>query len=119
MSLSNTVVDRSVPLPPPRLRLRVAGTEDAEWFTHSGRTSFADLSRALAAIGRSFEKFSDILEWGCGCGRILRRLPSPSASQSIHGINIDGDAISWINENLPWVEASRNDGLPLFTLRST
>ena len=105
-------VDQDIPLPPPHLRYKVAGTEDADWFTHSGRLSLADLSRALAAIGRSFEQFEDVLEWGCGCGRILRHLPPPPAPGRIHGFDIDQEAISWVSENLPWVETSRTDGLP-------
>jgi hypothetical protein len=52
--LSGAAVDQGIALPPPRLRYKVAGTEDGDWFAHSGRMSVADLSRALAAIGRSF-----------------------------------------------------------------
>jgi SAM-dependent methyltransferase len=110
--LSGAAVDQGIALPPPRLRYKVAGTEDGDWFAHSGRMSVADLSRALAAIGRSFEQFGDVLEWGCGCGRILRHLPQPPAPGRIHGFDIDQEAISWVNENLPWVETSRTDGLP-------
>jgi len=110
--LSDIVVDQSIPLPPAHLRSRVAGTEDADWFTSSGRISLEDLSRALAAIGRSFEEFSAVLEWGCGCGRILRHLPPPPTPRRIYGFDIDQEAISWVNGNLPWVETSRTDGLP-------
>jgi SAM-dependent methyltransferase len=110
--LSNIVVDEGIPLPPPRLRYKVAGTEDPDWFTHSGRMSLADLSRALAVIGRSIEEFSDVLEWGCGCGRILRHLPPPPPHRRIYGFDIDQEAISWVSVNLPWVETSRTEGLP-------
>ena len=103
---------QDIPLPPPRLRYKVAGTEDPNWFTQSGLMSLADLSRALAAIGRSVEEFGDVLEWGCGCGRILRHLPPSPAPRRIYGFDIDQEAISWINENMPWVETSRTDGLP-------
>jgi hypothetical protein len=60
--LSHIAVDQSIPLPPPHLRHKVAGTEDGDWFTHSGRMSVADLSRALAAIDRSCEQFGEVLE---------------------------------------------------------
>jgi SAM-dependent methyltransferase len=110
--LTDTVVDQGIPLPPPRLRSKVAGTDDAEWFAKSGRMSLEDFSRGLAAIGRSFEEFNDVLDWGCGCGRILRHLPPPSAPKRIYGFDIDQEAIAWVTENLPWVETSRTEGLP-------
>jgi SAM-dependent methyltransferase len=111
-SKPDEVAQMQLPLPPPRLRYKVAGTEDADWFTKSGAMSLQNLSRALAAIGRSFDEFNDVLEWGCGCGRILRHLSPPSAPRRIYGFDIDQEAISWVTENLPWVEASRIDGLP-------
>ena len=104
--------DESIPLPPPHLRYRVAGTDFDKWFTKSGRMSVDDLFRALASIGKSFDQFHDILEWGCGCGRILRHLPVSPGSQRIYGNDIDQDAIAWVRENLPWIETSRTDGMP-------
>jgi hypothetical protein len=100
--LSQIAVDQSIPLPPPHLRHKVTGTEDGDWFTHSGRMSVADLSRALAAIDRSCEQFGEVLEWGCGFGRILRHLPPPPpAPGRIHGLDIDQKAISRVNKNFP------------------
>jgi SAM-dependent methyltransferase len=110
--LTPVAIDQSIKLPPERLRYRVAGTESAEWFTQSGRMSVQDLDRALAAINKSFAQFDDVLEWGCGCGRILRHLPTPQAPKRIYGNDIDHEAIAWVAENLPWVETSRTDGMP-------
>lgn len=100
------------PLPPASLRYRVTGSEDAEWFDRSGRMSLADLTRGLAAVGRTFEDFHTMLEWGCGCGRILRQLPQPQAPRRLFGFDIDAEAIAWVAQNLPWVETSRTEGLP-------
>ena len=111
-SPSVPVPDQGIPLPPAHLRIRVAGTDNAERFVKTGGLSLDDLSRGLAAIGRSIEDFNDVLDWGCGCGRILRHLPQPRAPRRIYGFDIDREAIAWVNENLPWVETSCNDGLP-------
>jgi SAM-dependent methyltransferase len=71
------------------------------------------IGRALAAIGRSFDEFNDVLERGCGCGRILRHLPRPPAApKRLYAFDIDPEGLSWVNEYLPWVETSRTDGLP-------
>jgi SAM-dependent methyltransferase len=105
-------MDQGTPLPPPHLRYKVAGTEAADWFVHSGQLSFADLSRALSAIGRSYDQFENVLDWGCGCGRILRHVPRPIHPGRIHAVDIDKEAISWVEENLPWVDTSLAGGLP-------
>ena len=104
--------DQGVPLPPPHLRHKVTGSDDADWFSKSGRMSLDDLARGLAAVGRSIGEFNDILDWGCGCGRILRHLPRPGAAQRLCGFDIDQEAVAWVADNLPWVETSRTDGLP-------
>jgi SAM-dependent methyltransferase len=103
---------QNIPLPPENLRKKVLGPESAEYFVSSGHLSVQDLGRALASIGRTFDEFTDVLEWGCGCGRILRHLQSWKTTKRIHGNDIDRDAISWINQNLPWVATSTTDGMP-------
>ncbi len=53
-----------------------------------------------------------ILEWGCGCGRILSHLPVDLDKQELHGCDIDGDAIRWLQENYPGIRTIQTDGLP-------
>ena len=100
------------PMPPSRLRYKVAGNDFIDWFERSGQLSVIDLERALASIGRSFGEFNDVMEWGCGCGRILRHLPEPKAPKRLYGNDIDQEAIDWVAANLPWVEISTTEGLP-------
>jgi len=101
-----------IPLPPPRLRYKVAGTDDGDWFVESGARSLLDLQRALASVRRSYDDFNDVLEWGCGCGRILRHLPVPASPRKLYGNEIDAEAIEWISVNMPWIETSLTQGLP-------
>lgn len=98
-------------LPPPELRFRVAGTNDAEAFNKSGERSLQDLHRALAAIGRRLDEFTNILDWGCGCGRILRHFPK-QPNQTVHGCDIDREAVQWVEDNLPWAQAHHVGVLP-------
>ncbi len=104
--------DQDIPLPSERLRYKVAGSDFAEWFIKSGRLSVLDLDNALASIGRSFGEFGDILEWGCGCGRILRHLPRLQAPGRVCGNDIDPEATAWVDQNMPWIETSLTAGLP-------
>lgn len=101
-----------VQLPPPRLRYKVAGTEAGDWFLESGRKSLLDLDQALASIRKSYADFDDVLDWGCGCGRVLRHLPVPVLPRKLYGNEIDVEAIEWISANMPWVETSLTKGRP-------
>ena len=105
-------MDSELPLPPAPLMQRVAGTDNPAAFNESGALSVQDLQQALASIGKSFSEFNKVLEWGCGCGRILRHLPRPAGGKEIHGNDIDREAIDWVNTNLPWVRTSSTNGMP-------
>ena len=101
-----------IQLPPPVLRYKVAGTEDGDWFVESGRRSLGDLDRALASVQKSYDDFDAVLDWGCGCGRILRHLPVPVLPRKLYGNEIDAEAIEWVSANMPWVETSLTEGKP-------
>ena len=87
------------PIPPPELRAQVAGIDDKEWFTESGKRSVADLRRALAAGGRGLDTFGHVLDFGCGCGRMARWLLDEPGLQYT-GIDIDQALIDWCKNNL-------------------
>lgn len=99
-------------LPPEHLRSRVTGSSDPAWFDQSGAFSVQDLGRGLAAVGRSLDSFGDVLDWGCGCGRMLRHLAGHSPPMRLSGCDIDAEAVEWLGRNMPSVNVVRNDGLP-------
>ncbi len=59
-------------VPPPFLRYRVDGSVRLGHFLQVGEGVARDIASALATIGRDLGSFSDILDFGCGCGRVLR-----------------------------------------------
>src|SRR5215510_2331007 len=61
-----------LPLPPATLRVRVAGTADIESFLHGGQLGAETVRELLAAGGRPLDQCHAILDFGCGCGRVLR-----------------------------------------------
>lgn len=99
-------------MPPPDLRFNVAGTEDAAVFDALGQLSVQDFTRAMAGVGRDFTAFTRLLEWGCGCGRILRHIPFDHRYQEVHGCDIDPKGIRWLQEAFPALRVRHTEGLP-------
>lgn len=106
-------------LPPDELIDRVAGAftnEDAEdqrrQFLEYGRRSLEDLERALAAIGDRLEAHRRILEFGCGCGRIMRWMQPLAQTSTLVGTDIDTRAIEWARTELTFASFDVNAGLP-------
>jgi SAM-dependent methyltransferase len=98
-----------IPLPPARLRAQAGPRHaDARYFLDSGR-HHADLIRdLLEQNGTSIEDLESILDWGCGCGRILRHW-SDLRHTRVCGCDINPRMVGWCNENLRFAEAALND----------
>jgi SAM-dependent methyltransferase len=101
-------------IPPAPLRLRVAGTDHLEWFHVSGRMTCDVYQASLAAVGRELREFHDILDFGCGVGRVLRWLRPLMPQARLAGSEIDANSISWVRDNYPDVDMAGTgaDGLP-------
>jgi SAM-dependent methyltransferase len=87
-----------LPLPPDVLRLMVAGTDDAEWFLAAGARAAESLTQLLAKAGIALHQCQSILDFGCGCGRVIRHLRHLPAE--LHGCDTNPIAVEWCNENL-------------------
>ena len=99
-------------LPPQLLRTRVAGTPAADWFDRSGQLSVDDYRFALRAIGRRLVNFNNVLDFGCGCGRVLRWLGNLPLNASVQGCDVDPEAVDWLRANLPQIKIHLNRPLP-------
>jgi SAM-dependent methyltransferase len=109
----------SLPLPPDELIDRVVSgfsNEQAEkcraMFLQTGRRSLEDLEQALTAVGDTLSKHERILEFGCGCGRIMRWMEDLGSTCTLVGTDIDARAIEWASGNLPFARFDINEGLP-------
>jgi SAM-dependent methyltransferase len=103
-----------LPLPPARLRAQAGPRHaDAAYFLESGRRH-ADLIRDLLAdAGSPIETLEAILDWGCGCGRILRHWQSLEQTRVL-GCDINPKMVDWCNETLTFAEVTRNELAPPF-----
>jgi SAM-dependent methyltransferase len=85
--------------PPPHLQLRVAGLYYPEFFEH-GEWLLGFLQDALGAVGKDLTSFPAVLDFGCGCARVLRAYYDRAApSQKLYGTDIDAEAIEWCRAN--------------------
>jgi len=83
-------------------------------FLGSGERSANDLRAALQHVGREFYSFNSILDFGCGCGRVIRWFHDHPSECSLYGSDIDAKAIDWCRKKLTFATFSVNDPLPPF-----
>lgn len=102
----------SFPDPGEALISRVAGRRDTEWFFWSGRESVRELERTLAVAGRAFDSFESILDFGCGCGRMLLWLQELGQKGVLHGTDVDAEAVAWCQEHVPFARVTINGANP-------
>jgi SAM-dependent methyltransferase len=95
-----------LPVPPPHLIVRVAGTPDLAWFLQSGKLASQAIRGALERTGSRVDEMSSILDFGCGCGRVVRNWATLDAKVS--GSDLSGDAIDWCRANLPFASFETN-----------
>ncbi len=94
--------------PPEHLRKRVHGDESL--------AAFEDVGRLVAyAVDATFGPLSTttapqrVLDFGCGCGRVLRGLHHQAPQHEYHGTDIDPEAIDWCQQNLKEVGQFRHN----------
>jgi SAM-dependent methyltransferase len=96
-----------LPIPPPDLIVQVAGTADVDWFLNFGKSAFDIMLRTLDKNDVKAETMRDVLEFGCGCGRVLRCWRSLPAVR-IHGTDYNPRMIKWCRRYLPFGSFATN-----------
>lgn len=89
------------PLPPAYLRTITAGAPDAAAFLRLGRLAADEFRRLAAEHGRSFEA-ADVLDFGCGCGRVARHVLATEGVRLV-GTDLNPKLSAWCRANLPGV----------------
>jgi SAM-dependent methyltransferase len=108
-----------VPLPPRELRTRATGSSSAPSFHKSGRTIMTALEGAIASLGMKWADFGRILDFGAGCGRLLRHVLPRAPLARVWACDTDPTAVTWLETNMPRVHARlNNDAVPLPFTRS-
>ena len=84
--------------PPPHLQKRVVRDYPPD-FLDSGYTVLDELESVLQLAGWKLGSFSNILDFGCGCGRVTRALYYRKSRQGLYASDLDPEAIAWCQEN--------------------
>ncbi len=95
------------PIPPNSLIFSATGTRNVEWFLESARASSESFQKALESIGNPLESFRSVLDFGCGCGRVLRQWV-PIQGPRFTGCDYNPRAIRWDRENLEFAQFAEN-----------
>jgi SAM-dependent methyltransferase len=100
-----------LPIPPHKLLTLVAGGSDISWFLEIGRQGAESTIEILARNGVRTADFRSILDFGCGCGRVIRHLRSLQTPK-LCGSDYNRALIEWCQRNLSFAEFSTNGLLP-------
>jgi len=84
-----------IPYPPPKLRFRVHGSLGKQGFLEVGEHCAQDIRKLLREEGLDLYSFGRILDFGCGCARVLRYFRDHPPACSFYGTDIDQELIEW------------------------
>jgi len=98
-----TPASGGLPLPPPNLRYRVGASVDIGEFLGVGEFCARDIENLLLQVDRELSDFTQVLDFGCGCGRTLRHFNGRFPTCQFHGTDIDQESITWCQRHLPKV----------------
>ena len=88
------------PLPDPEARLRVHGSMDEASYVIQGASAAWKIKRVLKThFGQTVDVIGNILDWGCGCGRVIQHLVTRDAKY-VYGCDIDEGNLNWCKRNL-------------------
>ncbi len=100
------------PLPPARLRFRVAENASVLNFFTVGLRTAERLQEAMAYAGFELRDGAAALDFGCGCGRTLLWLARQFPNVRWHGTDVDAESVEWCRASIPGGVFTVNGPLP-------
>ncbi len=96
-----------LPTPPPRLIYTVINTYDIAAFVATGQRAAAKITSALDQAGLGLDRCRDVLDFGCGCGRIIRHFADRRHARW-HGCDYNPELVAWCQVNLSFADFAVN-----------
>lgn len=100
-----------LPVPPDGLIHLVGGFNSLRRFLDTGGMAADSIRTILGGEGRVMDDFDDVLDFGCGCGRVLRWWHDV-AGPRFHGCDYNRRLVRWVEEHLPGVDVRVNKADP-------
>ena len=84
---------------------------DAAFFLRSGKHNADLIRKVLGEDGSAVEELEALLDWGCGCGRVLRHWSDLPRTRVV-GCDINPNMVEWCNGHLPFAQVVTNELAP-------
>lgn len=94
--------------PPVQLQDRIGGRKD---FAAIGG-NIASLILTYVGKYKRIAEAETILDWGCGCGRVITHMKKFVSPERLHGCDIDAAAIEWNKQNIAGPKFERIEPYP-------
>lgn len=105
--LQDEVRLKGLPFPPGRLIEAVAAVPLVTWFYGLGKSGAESIMTMLRQHNLEMASFERILDFGCGCGRVIRHWSHLTRTE-VHGTDYNGDLIAWCRANLGFAHFAVN-----------
>lgn len=107
------MAEQAIAIPPADIRYRVVSRSLSEYdYLQIGQEAAASIDRALTTAGTRIDELGAVLDWGCGCSRILRHWAPHFGTVDFTGTDIDDVMISWDQVNVTGVRFAVNGAEP-------
>ncbi|MDP8243546.1 MAG: class I SAM-dependent methyltransferase [Candidatus Hinthialibacter antarcticus] len=99
--------------PPAAFIQRVIGEPaTAKRFNESGLVDWRRIEGCLRSAGFDFQRGGNVLDFGCGCGRILRHFALYADACSFYGGDVDADLVAWCKLHFDFAQCATMPLMP-------
>ncbi len=102
---------KGIPTPPPDLIYDIIACNWRAVYLDSGRHIAEDLFQILEDNDITLEALTSILDFGCGCGRLIRHFAHRTEAR-LTGSDYNPRLVRWCSEHLPFGQFTTNGPLP-------
>jgi SAM-dependent methyltransferase len=95
----------SLPVPPGHLMVRENRVDSPSYHVITGAKCYREFLTTAHAYAAP-HSIKRMLDWGCGCGRIVGFFSKFSGIPRVCGCDVDAEAVAWCSENLKPAEFS-------------